>query len=355
LVELLVVIMIIGVLVALVAPAVQMARESSRKSTCANNLRQLGMAMVARAETNSDRLCSGAFDWRRDGSVTDIGWVADLVNRETPVGDMLCPSNPCRISEAYNDLINFTPTLTLCVDYLGSEPKTAPDGQPIVNPCWEIIKTPLGPGSAGRLEVITKKVFDKAYNTNYVTSWYLVRGGPRLNRSGNLTQRKAGCGVDILSRNSTTGPLTLNDLDVANYPDSTIPLLADASPAGTLTHAVGPISAGEPVARSFTSGPRLVSNLQVPVFAEGTAKSTWWAVWNDQTRQDYRGLAPVHRGACNVLFGDGSVRSLEDDNGDGVINNGFAAIADSGFANAEADVTEREIESHYSLWESIAR
>jgi prepilin-type N-terminal cleavage/methylation domain-containing protein len=70
LVELLVVIAIIGVLVALLLPAVQYAREAARRSQCQNNLRNIGVGLQNFHDVNG-RLPPG---WVADVPLGEPGW-----------------------------------------------------------------------------------------------------------------------------------------------------------------------------------------------------------------------------------------------------------------------------------------
>jgi prepilin-type N-terminal cleavage/methylation domain-containing protein len=69
LVELLVVVAIVGALVALLLPAIQAARESSRRTECQNHLRQLGVAMALHANAKH-AFPIGCLGYRGDFSVT---------------------------------------------------------------------------------------------------------------------------------------------------------------------------------------------------------------------------------------------------------------------------------------------
>lgn len=85
LVEVLVVIAIIGVLIAITLPAVQMARESSRRSSCANNLRQQAVAVRLHEETHKTFPTGGWKNYLGDpdagyGPKQPGGWIYNILS-----------------------------------------------------------------------------------------------------------------------------------------------------------------------------------------------------------------------------------------------------------------------------------
>jgi len=122
LIELLVVIAIIAILVALLLPAVQQAREAARRSSCKNNLKQIGLALHNYHDVHNVYPLNN--DSTRKGGNTATSWVTmslpymeqaplyDRVDfttqsghygldnasakivRVQPIDTLMCPSNP---------------------------------------------------------------------------------------------------------------------------------------------------------------------------------------------------------------------------------------------------------------------
>jgi prepilin-type N-terminal cleavage/methylation domain-containing protein len=268
LIELLVVIAIIALLIGILIPSLNGAREAARTVKCQNHLRQFVMA--ASSYSHSYRGFYGTGAWDNDtveayGPPDTHGWVADMVNGEyARPGTMLCPTNPAQFSTTMGELNG------------GGAYK------------------PFSPAERDNM-------LARGFNTNYVMTWYYAH-----------TDRKNHAQLsDWKNKDKARGPLNEKSLAIASA--SKVPLLADAAHQALDNSDVIVIEGvSYRTAKTLTDGPTPAAN--VPGLGNGCGT------------QNFTDMGPAHgksgrfvdeefdttRIDGNIGFADGNVALFKD-------------------------------------------
>jgi prepilin-type N-terminal cleavage/methylation domain-containing protein/prepilin-type processing-associated H-X9-DG protein len=295
LVELLVVITIIGILIALLLPAVQAAREAARRSQCLNNLKQLGLATLNHESANT-HLPTGGWGY---------GWVGDPdqgFGRKQP-GGWIYNCMPYMEQQALHDL---------GIGQTAAQKQTA--NQTMVATPMTAIQCPTR--RRAMAYPFRGDMFDKTwYNVGDVSSLKIVRSDYAVN-----------CGSDRSSVDHGKGPGSINagNTDTTTYNHNGVAFqysmirIADIKDGTSNT-----IFAGEKYlnADAYMTGTDGGDNECAYTGNDNdVARVTWCDLANPTSNKapmadrpgvgDADRFGSAHAGTCNFVLCDGSVRSI---------------------------------------------
>ncbi len=308
LIELLVVIAIIGVLVALLLPAVQAAREASRRAQCTNNLRQIGLAI---------HNYEGVY-----GVLPGIG--------STPKGCFSVQSKllPFLEQQSLQDVINFDHDL-----YLG--------------PAGAVYLNPVQLTAATTLVSVFLCPSDGSHDQLY-TSYQIGREGDAFAGGNYVACSGTGTGTTYDLRSATDGLFYFGSAKrLAELRDGTSQTMVFSETLmGSEVNTTGPrpedhrVQLGWPSGLRFGSSGAGFSGVVNPVLADLAASCTNWqgsrgSAWivgrplfsvfsayqtpngavpdiAGQMHMGFYGARSNHSGGVNVLFCDGHVQFVKD-------------------------------------------
>ena len=369
LVELLVVIAIIGILLGLLLPNLAAVQQTAKAAAQASIIQSFGKGFMDFSTLDSQgRLSSGAFDHLRDGDMTKVGWVADLVNGKfANPGKSLDPTNKFKVSGVFGiaceagvaesnalGLFIFNPIRWL------STATTRPSDGSLVTGGFQT----RGTGYFGT----NQTVWDDGFNTNFATTWHFSRGDNIINPDRFPAGYPAYGGCDSDDRDGIASPLDGDGpLSTTHLGDPTLLTTADkiallgpsrgmsmdyghgsdpheamsAQQADTINRFIDPtgrkrvVKGGDFTLNSFTDGP----NARVQFQREAFGRVAWThQPSNAAFVHEISDIAPHAKskkvinaanpqgvmggGYANVLFADGSTRRVNDNNGYGGANKG---------------------------------
>jgi type II secretory pathway pseudopilin PulG len=306
LVELLAVIAIIGLLVAMLLPAVQSARESARRTACANNLKQLGLALAGYETQNARFPAAGrGYSWCDSDRFAAQGAVGDAqIYNSNGLVDLL----PFLEEQKIHDLFNHNEAYSDCGG------PGANGGSNWKNMAGTLVGDPASNGNVAasklRLAVLrcpsdgqTPKGLDGVYGTGTHTNYDVVSVAT-ASTGESYTEatfcnwwRKAGINQRMFGQNSRT--------TAGHVRDGLSNVLTMAET--TVFHVGG---------QGFAWGYRCTTMQGIDVSAINDWTSNLTATQTPVVGRvgiNTRSAASMHPGGCHFLIGDGTLRFVSAD------------------------------------------
>jgi prepilin-type N-terminal cleavage/methylation domain-containing protein/prepilin-type processing-associated H-X9-DG protein len=378
LVELLVVIAIIGLLVALLLPALGAARQSAIAATNNSALNGFGRAAFITADQDNaerGRLSTGAFDHLRDGDVRRYGFVADTIKTKVlNPGKALDAINPSKINEKVADYVGATNvTEKACTKRWVAADGTATGD----NVYFGGVNAPKDMRGAAATAAKKRKVWDDGHNTNFATSWHFSRGDvlpvsstpdydmdyvsdgtskSPYDGDGPLSEKKLmNCGVnrDIISMIGNSRNGDPGDAEVTEAIATAINGFTGYD--GTDGENPATVNVGEYLVESFCDGLSGIPDADVVTLA-GLNAGEQVHEFNDfvpivGARKS--GDGSFVGGSCQILFADGHVAKIPDragfdDTADGYI--GAYAVGDGSARVYNLNLSAYEQEMRNKIW-----
>ncbi|AGA30705.1 DUF1559 family PulG-like putative transporter [Singulisphaera acidiphila] len=307
LIELLVVLTIIGVLVALLLPAVQAAREAARRVQCVNNLKQIGVGLH-HYHTAANALPPGRI-WKADAF--GCGLNIDGHCQNTPWFILMLPHFE---QQSLSNAFNFN---------LGAEGQNFgglfPNGTVVQNKI-RLFQCPSDSAMTYQFSTTTDPAPLAAFNPivfskgNYAVSWGNTQWGQQpvtvngktipflpsaFGHAGNVTFASIPDGL--------SNTVFLGEVVQGSLYDIRGTIWTTASGAGSFITRFAPNRFVDLYGSGITG-----DEMIVPWFCTNEPKRSLPCVWNGDMVNGFAGARSRHPGGINTLYGDGSVRFAKD-------------------------------------------